>query len=107
VVSTKKRKRLCEKATKALIFVLLLIPCACAEIQFAQEDPGLYVTPEYPILPTDRPGGDGTEVVLAEIAQLPKMAEASNNPWLEELQWILGIEYFLDEYGMNLTNQTF
>lgn len=52
-----------------LIFLVLQIPGAGAEIQCVQEDPGLFAVsiPEYPISPTDKPGGAGTELVLPGI----------------------------------------
>ena len=49
---------------QALISLLLMLPMAGGEAQYWQEDPGLYATPEYPVLPTDSPGGAGPELML-------------------------------------------
>ena len=84
------------KAIFQALIGILLLPSANGEIQFAQEDPGLFAVdlPEYPILPTDSPGGTGPELMLPGLAKASALvvdlfmgSEADHDLFLSDDYW--------------------
>jgi hypothetical protein len=102
-----------KKVIEGLIFFVLMISTAGGDIQYAQEDPGLFVVdvPEYPISPTDLPTGAGPELVLpgiikasAVIVDLFAGSESDHALFLSDDYWPC---ILLVNGSTNLTNQTF